>query len=126
MNLVATLAVHAQTQEFSLDGGGGGGVQVNLTKTADSIFLVLCLSYSSQMVYFKENYYFSRFQRGSNIFQGGGGGVQLSKGGGGTIAFPYRSPYNLWFSRGGSRPPVPPLDSHLLSSTAHLSQWKKW
>ena len=33
------------------------------------------------MGYFKENYYFSRFQRGSNIFQGGG--VQLFPGGGG-------------------------------------------
>ena len=26
------------------------------------------------MVYFKENYNFLRFQRGTNIFQGGGGG----------------------------------------------------
>ena len=41
------------------------------------------------MVKFKENYHFSRFQRGSNIFQGGGGGgVQLFPGaGGGPIAY---------------------------------------
>ena len=39
------------------------------------------------MVYFKENYNFSRFQRGSDIFQGGpsfsrggGGGLQLFQG----------------------------------------------
>ena len=37
-------------------------------------FLVLNLFYRSQMVNFKEIYiyHFSRFQRGSNIFQGGG------------------------------------------------------
>ena len=37
------------------------------------------------MVNFKEIYHFSRFQRGSNIFQGGGGGgvVHLFPGGGG-------------------------------------------
>ena len=33
------------------------------------------------MVNFEENYHFSRFQRGSNFFQGGGGGVQLFPGG---------------------------------------------
>ena len=35
------------------------------------------------MVNFKGNYHFSKFQRGSNIFQGRGGGVQLFPGGGG-------------------------------------------
>ena len=35
------------------------------------------------MVYFKENYKFPRFQRESNNFQGGGGGVQPLSGGGG-------------------------------------------
>ena len=34
-------------------------------------FLVLNLFYSFTMVYFKQNYNFPRFQRGSNIFQGG-------------------------------------------------------
>ena len=35
---------------------------------------------------FKRKLSFSRFQRGSNIFQGGGG-PNLSKGGGGPIAY---------------------------------------
>ena len=34
------------------------------------------------MVNFKEIYHFSRFQRGSNIFQGGGGGSNFFQGGG--------------------------------------------
>ena len=42
------------------------------------------------MVNFKEIYHFARFQRGSNIFQGGGGGPTFSRGGGGPT-----------FSRGG-------------------------
>ena len=45
-------------------------------KSSDDVFffffLVLSLFYRSQMVNFKEIYHFSRFQRGSNIFQGGG------------------------------------------------------
>ena len=49
---------------------------------------------------FKEIYHFSRFQRGSNIF-GGGGGVQL--------LIPYRNPYNVIFQ--GVRTPVPPPPS---------------
>ena len=56
--------------------GGGGGVQVSLTKkTLITVFLVLTpqLILQSQMVHFKENYHFSRFLRGSNIFQGGRG-----------------------------------------------------
>ena len=82
---------HARILEFS----SGGGVQVSLTKkSSDNVFfLVLSLFYRSQMVNFKEIYHFTRFQRGSNIFQGrsnffqGGGGVQLP--------IPYRNPYNL-------------------------------
>ena len=73
-------------------GGGGGGVQVNLTKiSSDNVFffffflLVLSLFYSSQMVNFKENNHFSRFQRGSNIFQGG---PTFSRGGVSNCLFP--------------------------------------
>ena len=41
-------------------------------------FLVLNFFYSVlSMVYFKENYNFQRFQRGSNIFQGGDGGSNI-------------------------------------------------
>ena len=60
------------------------GVQVNPKKTSsgNDFFLVLSLFYRSQMVNFKAIYHFSRFQRGTNIFKGGGGGVQLFPGGG--------------------------------------------
>ena len=51
------------------------------------------------MVYFKENYKFTGFQKGSNIFQGGGGGAgpTFSRGvqlfpGGGLNANLYRNP----------------------------------
>ena len=42
------------------------------------------------MVTFIENYHFPRFKKGSNIFQGvggGGGGFQLFPGGRGPIAY---------------------------------------
>ena len=65
-----------------------GGTGQSDKKSSDNVsfFLVLSLFYRSQMVSFKEIYHFSRFQRGSNFFQGGGG-VQL--------LIPYRNPYNL-------------------------------
>ena len=59
------------------------------------------------MVNFEENYHFSRFQRGFNIFQG----VQLFPGGGGGVQLliPYRNPYTCDFpGGGGSGPPAPP------------------
>ena len=69
-------------------GGGGGGPGQSGKKALTTLFffvcllffLVLSLFYSSQMINFKEIYHFSRFQRGSNIFQGGG--VQIFPGGG--------------------------------------------
>ena len=66
-------------------GGGGGRVQVNLTKKALTtcfFFFVLSLFFRSQMVNFKENYHFSRFQGGPTFSRGGGGG-----GGGVPIAY---------------------------------------
>ena len=71
-----------------------GGPGQSDKKSSDNVFFffffsVLSLFYRSQMVNLKEIYHFSRFQRGSNIFQGGGGvqpGVQLFPGGGGPIA----------------------------------------
>ena len=84
--------------------GGPGQIDKKPWQLFFFFFLVLSLFYTSQMVNFKENYPFLRFQRGSNIFQGGPtffrGGVQL-------LIF-YRNPYNLWFSRGGLNP-CPPL-----------------
>ena len=70
--------------ENFLQGGGGGGPGQSDKKSSDSVFLVVGLFYRSQMVNFKENYHFSRFQRGSNIFQGG---PTFSSGGGGPIAY---------------------------------------
>ena len=64
-------------------GGGRGGCPGQSDYKADNLFiLVLSLFYRRQMVNFKENYQFSRFLRGSNIFRGGGG-IQLFPGGGG-------------------------------------------
>ena len=67
---------------FVRGGGGGGGVQVNLTKKADVFFFSFCffvlsLFFRSQMVNFKENYHFSRFQ-GVQLFPGGGGGGPIA------------------------------------------------
>ena len=56
---------------------------------------VLTKLYSGlSMFYFKENYNFLRFQRGSNIFQGEGGFhyLHLGGGGGGLNANLYRNP----------------------------------
>ena len=49
---------HARIQEFSSGGGGGGGPDQSDKKKEFFFF-------------FSEIYHFSRFQRGSNIFQGG-------------------------------------------------------
>ena len=63
------------------------------------------------MVNFIEIYHFSRFQRGSNIFQGGG--VQLFPGGGvSNCLFPIETHITCDFQE-GSGPLVPPLDPHL-------------
>ena len=79
---------HARIQEFS---SGGGGPGQSDKKSSDNVFFFF-LSSASQMVHFKEIYHFSRFQRGSNIFQGGG--VQLFPGGV-QLLIPYRNPYNM-------------------------------
>ena len=83
--------------------GGGGGVQVNLTKkSSDNLqrfffFLVLSLFYRSQMVIFKGNYHFSRFQRVSSCL------------------FSIETHITCDFPGLGPDPPVPPLDPHLLT-----------
>ena len=66
---------------------GGGGVQVNLTKKLWQPFFSPQLILQSQMVNFKENYHFSRFPRGANIFQGGGGVPTFSGVGGSNCLF---------------------------------------
>ena len=96
---------------------GGGGQAQSDKKALTNFFLVLSLFYWSQMVNFEENYNFSRFQRGSNIFQGGGGSNFFQ---GGPIAYTLLKPngHITWDFPGGSGPPDPPLDPHLLSRSA--------
>ena len=66
------------------------------------------------MVNFEENYHFSRFQRGSNIFQGGGGPTFSRGGGGSNCLNPIETHITCDFPGG----PDPPLDPHLLSRPA--------
>ena len=67
---------HMRIQEFSLD-----GVQVNLTKKYDNDFFVF---FSPQLILQKSNgqfqrkLSFSKFRRGSNVFQGEGGPIAHS------------------------------------------------
>ena len=81
------------SKNFCQGGGGwGGGVSKSDCQKTDLttfviLFLVLVLNllflqfYSGlSIVYFKEDY---NFPRGSYIFQGGGGGLTLSREGGG-------------------------------------------
>ena len=66
--------------------GGPGQADKKISDNAFfffSCFLVLSLFYRSQMVNFKEICHFSRFQRGSNIFQGGSNFFRGGGGGGG-------------------------------------------
>ena len=77
----ATIAIHARVQEFS-------SRRVDSTDTPSAIknlFFVLNLFYRSQLVYFKENFNFPWFQRGSINSSRGEDGVQLFPGGGGGI-----------------------------------------
>ena len=60
------------------------------------------------MVNFKEIYHFSRFQRGSNIFQGGPTFSRGRGGGGSNCLFPIETHVTCDF-QGGFGPPVPPL-----------------
>ena len=64
------------------------------------------------MVNFEEIYHFSRFQRGSNIFQGG---PTFSRGGGGgsNCLFPIETHMTCDFPGGGVRTPCPPSGSAL-------------
>ena len=71
---------------------GGPGQSVKKRSGNLFFFLVLSLFYSSKMVNFKEIYHFSSFQRGSNIFQGGGVQHFPGGGGGGPIAYSLYKP----------------------------------
>ena len=62
--------------------GGGGGPGQSDKKSSDNVFFlfffVLSLFFRSQMVSFKENYHFSRFQGGPTFSRGGGGPIAYS------------------------------------------------
>ena len=66
------------SRNFRQGGGPGQSDKKALTTFFFVFFSVRSLFYRSQMVNFKEIYHFSRFQRGSNIFQGGGGPIAYS------------------------------------------------
>ena len=92
-------------------GGGGSPGQSDKKKALTfffAFFLVLSLFYRSQMVNFKAIYHFSRFQRGSNIFQGG---PTFSRGvGWSNCLFPIESHKTCDFPGGTDPlPPPPPL-----------------
>ena len=93
-------------QEFS--SGGGGGVQVSLTKKALTMF------FGPQLILQKSN---GQFQRNLSFFkvpdgvQHFPGGPTFSRGGGSNCLFPIE----ICDFPGGSGPPVPPLDPHLVS-----------
>ena len=67
-----------------------------------TFFVVLNLFYRRPTVTFIENYHFPRFQRGSNIFQGGGG--PAITGGGVKLLIPSRNQYNMIFQGVGADP----------------------
>ena len=82
--------------------GGGGGPGPSATNF-----------FSHQLnlrFFFKENYNFPRFQRGSNIFRGGGGSGQTLPGGGGGQSI--RIQINCDFPGVGSDPLSPSGSSH--------------
>ena len=85
--------------------GGGGGSRSIWQKSSDNLFFSTQLNLQSQMVNFKENYHFSRFLRGSNIFQGGGS--NFFRGGGFQLLIPIEN-IQLVIFRGRSGSPAPP------------------
>ena len=106
-----TYIMHVRIQEF-----WSVGVHVSQTKTKlwQRFFVVLSLYYRSQKVNFKGIYHFSRFKRGSNIFQGGGGVPTFSRGGGSNCIFPIETHITCDFPGGGGvRTPCPPSGSAL-------------
>ena len=74
----ATISIHARVQEFS-----SRRVDSRCICHKNLFFLVLNLFYRSQLVYFKENFNFPWFQRGSINSSSGKDGFQLFPGGGG-------------------------------------------
>ena len=72
------------SRNFHRVGGGGGGQSQSNKKSSDNVFFSPQLILQKSNGQFQRNLSLSRFQRGSNTFQG----VQLfPEGGGGPIAY---------------------------------------
>ena len=102
--------------------GGGGGVQVSLTKKSSDNVLFLFFFLIPQLILQMSN---GQFQRNLSFFKVPEGVQHFSRGV--QLLIPYRNPYILWFSR-GVRTPVPPLDPHLRTwcdKYRHLIHWHK-
>ena len=114
-NFLTPMSCAERIQEFSSE-----GVQVSLIKKSSDFvflfffffffFLVLSLFYKKQMVNLKEIYYFSRFQRGSNIYQGG---PTVSRGSNSLFRIETHITCDFLGGGGGPDPLSPPLDPHL-------------
>ena len=89
---IYTVKTHGRIQEFSSRGGGGGPGQSDKKALTTVFFLNL-----------NGIYHFSRFQRGPNIFQGGGSNFFQ---GGSNCLFPIETHIPCNFP-GGVRPPAP-------------------
>ena len=91
--MINSLEPMGGSRNFREGGGGGRGGPGQSDKKALTTFFFF---FSPQLILQKSNgnYHFSRFRRGSNIFQEGGG-VQHFPGGGVQLLIPYRNPYNL-------------------------------
>ena len=99
--------------------GGGGAVQVNLTKKALTTFFFFFFFFSPQLILQKSN---GHFQRNLSFFKSSRGGPTFSRGGGSNcLLIPYRDPYDLWFSR-GVRTPCPPSGSTLVRELTRNSK----
>ena len=88
---------HARIQAFFAR-GGGGGVQVSLTKnSSDNVFYF----FSPQLIFQKSNGQcqrnpsFFKVPEGVQHFPEGGGGVPTFSREGVQLLIPYRNPYNL-------------------------------
>ena len=114
--------MHARIQEFSSGGGGGGGGgQGQSNKKSSDVFFSPQLILQKSNGQFQRNLSLSRFQRGSNTFQG----VQLfPEGGGSNCLFPIEIRIACDFPGGGGRDPLspPPLDPHLACNSYVLQK----
>ena len=87
------IVFHARIQEFL--SGGGGGVQVNMTKKPLTTLFFIVFFWS--LAYFTEVKWL--ISKKTIIFQGSSGGSTFSRGSnffqGVRLFIPYRNPYNL-------------------------------